>query len=363
MVFGSLRVVSARVATQELDAEEADGAPTVALASAVADAIAQRVPSVRRICLYGSVARGEARPDSDIDLLVVFDDIDYVERKRIAGRCRGAADAAPSSAGRRINIIATDTAEWEIRSNLKTSFERAISADLMELHRSEEPIRRSDGSHKMTDKPVSRLDEAYATLKSIHIAYERANTAFLPQPEELDLQRTDPYDQLSWYQYARYLTVVTNIDMVLETSLKTLHHLVGDDPPAWSHKLAVLIDELPDSIETDKAVQALSALRVDRLPPSAYDEHDLKEVFTNWRVHGTYDATGLASDYLPTERVEAYLNAADQISDILMDALRSRTPEGALKDTPDVYRYLAAVRKMRRLRHDHDLATGHRLHL
>ena len=353
--------MSTTAAAQEIDAEAADGAPTVALASAVADAIAQRIPGVRRICLYGSVARGEARPDSDIDLLAVFDGIDYAERKRIAGRCRAAANFAPGSAGCRIRIIATDTAEWEIRSNLLTSFERAISDDLVELHRSDAPVSTLNGAGKMTDQPVSDLGEAYAMVNAIRIAYDRANATLLPQSEELDLQATDPDGQLSWYQYDRYVTVVTHIDMVLETTLKAIHHLVGDAPPPQSHRLAVLIDSLPDTLETEKAAQAISALRVDRLPSSAYDEHDLREVFTNWRVHGTYDAAGVASDYLPTERLETYLDAADQITELLIDSLRSRTPGGELMDTLVVARYLESVRKMRRLRRDHDLATGHRL--
>ena len=353
--------MSTTVAAQEPRLEAAGSAPTVALASAVADAIAQRVPGVRRICLYGSVARGEARPDSDIDLLAIFDGIDYAERKQIAGQCRAAADFAPGSAGHRIRIIATDTAEWEIRSNLLTSFERAISEDLMELHQSDAPVSTLNGVGKMTDQPVSDLGEAYAMVNAIRIAYDRANATLLPQSEELDLQATDPNDQLSWYQYDRYVTVVTHIDMVLETSLKAIHHLVGDAPPPQSHRLAVLIDNLPDTLEAEKAAQAISALRVDRLLPSAYDEHDLREVFTNWRVHGTYDAAGVASDYLPTERLEAYLDAADQITELLMDSLRSRTPGRELMDTPVVARYLASVKKMRRLRRDYDLATGRRL--
>ena len=350
--------MSTTVAAQESGAETADSAPTVALASAVADAIAQRVPGVRRICLYGSVARGEAGLYSDIDLLAIFDGIDYAERKQIAGRCRAAANFAPGSAGHRIRIIATDTAEWEIRSNLLTSFERAISDDLVELHQSDAPVDTLNGVDNMTDQPVCDLDEAYALVNVIRVAYDRANAAFPPQQEELDLQETDPNDLLSWHQYDRYVTVVTHIDMVLGTSLKAIYHLVGYSPPPRSHRLAVLISSLPDTLEAEKAAQVISALQVNRLPPSAYDEHDLREVFTNWRVHGTYDAAGLASDYLPTDRLEAYLDAADQITDLLTDSLRSRTPGGELVDTPVVTRYLESVRKMRRLRRDYDLATG-----
>jgi uncharacterized protein len=38
----------------------------------------------RRVILFGSVARGEARPDSDIDLLVVLDDDAPQEKLTIA---------------------------------------------------------------------------------------------------------------------------------------------------------------------------------------------------------------------------------------------------------------------------------------
>ena len=35
-----------------------------------------KLPTLRSILLFGSLAKGEARPDSDIDLLLVFDEED-----------------------------------------------------------------------------------------------------------------------------------------------------------------------------------------------------------------------------------------------------------------------------------------------
>lgn len=351
--------MTATLADRTTGREAKDGAPTVETAAAAAEAIAQSVPGVRRICLYGSVARGEAGPDSDIDLLVVFDDLDYAKRKQIAGQCLNAAYDVSIVGEHRVSIVASDAAEWEIRSNLLTSFERAISDDLVEMHRSHAPISASNGEVKMTNKPVSDLDEAYELINRIRVAYDRAIGAFLPRKKELSLQESDPDEQLSWYQYDRYVTIVTHIDMVLEISLKALHHLIGSDPPAHSHRLAVLLDGLPlDAIETDKTLQAISPLRVDRLPAGTFDSDDLREVFTNWRVHGTYDSVGRASEYLPAERLEAYLDAAEQVTDLLMETLQSQTPGGTIKDTPIVKRYRASVEEMRTLRRDHDLATG-----
>lgn len=351
--------MTATLAAPTTGGEAEYGAPTVEMAAAASEAIAQSVPGVRRICLYGSVARGEAGPDSDIDLLVVFDDLDYAKRKQIAGQCLNAAYDVSVIGEHRVSVVASDAAEWETRSNLLTSFERAISADLVEVHLSHAPISASNREVKMTDRPVSDLDEAYELINRIRVAYDRAIGAFLPRTKELNLQDNDPDEQLSWYQYDRYVTIVAHIDMVLEISLKALHHLIGYDPPAQSHRLAVLLDGLPvDAIETDKALQAISPLRVDRLPAGVFDSDDLREVFTNWRVHGTYDSVGRASEHLPAERLEAYLDAAEQVTDLLMETLRSQTPGGTIRNTPIVNRYRASVEEMRTLRRDHDVTTG-----
>ena len=56
---------------------------------AAADAlVAEGVGEVR---LYGSVARCEMHCGSDIDLLAVFDDLDYQKRWRVARRLQDAA--------------------------------------------------------------------------------------------------------------------------------------------------------------------------------------------------------------------------------------------------------------------------------
>ena len=322
--------------------------------------MADRVPGIRRICLYGSVARGEATPESDVDLLVVFDDIDYSERKRIASRCRSALDDARSGIDHRVSVVVTDTREWSARSELFTSFERAISTDLVDLHQSKEPVIRMN-KDKAMDKPTSDLDEAYKRLHEAWVAYDRANGSFLPRPKEIELQHDDSDEELSWYQYYRYVNIVTNIDMVLETSLKALYHTLKKAPPPKTHLLDALLSSLPDSIETENVRKALSPLRVTNLPPDTYDKIDLKEVYTNWRVHGTYDAEGIASDYLPVSRVEAYLNAAENVATILIKALEDRNSGDDLSRHPEVKRYLDALHEMRQLRRTYDLETGNRL--
>ena len=127
-----------------------DSPPTVATARAAAEAIAETVPGVQKIGLFGSLARGEATVGSDIDLLVVFHDMDYQDRKRLAGHCRSAARCA----GHEVSVITTDAHEWHLRSRLATTLERAIAADLQSLYVSDDPttvVRHEEGTQM--DKP------------------------------------------------------------------------------------------------------------------------------------------------------------------------------------------------------------------
>ena len=55
-------------------------APSLDDARRAADAVT--VEGVCRVLLFGSLARGEQTPDSDIDLVVILDDLDYRTRHR-----------------------------------------------------------------------------------------------------------------------------------------------------------------------------------------------------------------------------------------------------------------------------------------
>lgn len=75
-------------------------------------------------------------------------------------------------------------------------------------------------------------------------------------------------------------------------------------------------------------------------------------------MHGTYDAPGIASDYLPISRLEAYLKAADGITSILLEVMAAQSPGGKLVTSKEVSRLLQYLNKMRYLREHHELETG-----
>lgn len=81
----------------------------------IVDEIVARVHPVR-VILFGSVARGDERADSDLDLLVVLEHVDRTQRAHLMGQIR-LAITAPAS----IDILVTDVEEFEQRKDVNGS--------------------------------------------------------------------------------------------------------------------------------------------------------------------------------------------------------------------------------------------------
>jgi len=72
-----------------------------------------RAADPRRVILFGSAAKGEAGQDSDLDFLVVLDELDRSERMELMGKIRFAI-AAPVP----IDVFVTDVDECERRKDV-----------------------------------------------------------------------------------------------------------------------------------------------------------------------------------------------------------------------------------------------------
>ena len=66
----------------------------------------------REVWLYGSVARGKPHRRSDIDLVAVFDDLDYRRRIHTTIEMQRLAEQA---CGHRVEVMVTDRPEWRIQ--------------------------------------------------------------------------------------------------------------------------------------------------------------------------------------------------------------------------------------------------------
>ncbi len=331
--------------------------PTLEDARVAARAVADQVPGVVQVGVFGSVARGEATCDSDIDLLVILEDIEYENRARIAGG--NLYSVASQATDCPVGIVVTDVHEWAARSQLATCFETSIVDDLVTFYHS--PKRVNVNREKPMDRPISDLDEAYVRLGEAADAYEGAISAYIPNRYEKIAYQDHDTAVHEVFQFNRYRRLVVQMDLVLEISLKALHHALGDTSPHKTHKLSVLLDHLPDAPETRQAKDIVSNLKVDKLPPEAYDEADVDEVYTNWRIHGSYDMSSVAADYLPSNRVVAYMDAADQVTEILLGVLAARSPGSVLKSHSDVTKHSVMLKNMRQIRELYDLVTGNRI--
>lgn len=66
-----------------------------------------------KIILFGSVAEGQEGPDSDLDLLVVLDEVDPADRARLMGEIRFSINAPIA-----IDIFVTDLEECDRRKDV-----------------------------------------------------------------------------------------------------------------------------------------------------------------------------------------------------------------------------------------------------
>ena len=82
---------------------------------------------VGRVVLFGSVARGDADERSDIDLMAIYDDLDYGERWERRCELAGLAGRAVDFP---VDVSVTDRAEWRMRTTrVSTSFEGRVARD------------------------------------------------------------------------------------------------------------------------------------------------------------------------------------------------------------------------------------------
>ena len=84
---------------------------------------------VEQMLIYGSKARGDAHPDSDLDvLLIVKDNAGILKRelRRIGYLLAATSDVVPS-------ILAYTEEEWEGRKKSGSSFRKAVERDAVRV--------------------------------------------------------------------------------------------------------------------------------------------------------------------------------------------------------------------------------------
>ena len=104
-----------------MDTVEAITAERV-IATLRAHAAELRAAGVRTLSLFGSVARGDAGPDSDIDLLAEFDPAAHMDLIRLAGLERELS----ALLGRAVQILSEPVEKPRLRANIARDRVRAF---------------------------------------------------------------------------------------------------------------------------------------------------------------------------------------------------------------------------------------------
>ena len=255
------------------------------------------------VLLFGSVARGDADRDSDIDLVALFADIDYAQRHDLKKRLEAVAGAVVDD-GWPVQVVVTDRPEWRARvRNVSASFEQRISAEAVAVATS------------ATRGPVRWDKEMVRPMSNPAEALQQFNDRALNRVTELRASMTRQFDEdASWLtpeqresvRLQRVVRVCEDSAMLVELSLKALAVLHGvggrtgrnKELRSAGHDIAKCLDLLPEPRRA--AVEA--TVRSRDLP---------LRTMSHWRIVATY------VDDVPAERAEADRLVDDHVSTAL----------------------------------------------
>ena len=173
---------------------------------------------VSQVMLFGSVARNHQTPESNIDLVAIYNDLDYAERTNLA---ESLSRDATKKVGYDVTVRVTDRPEWTKRINcLETSMERQI-ASYGQLLVDQPPVGVNYGYGKEIVLPLTPEGEAEAW---IDIANEKIATLGGYLVDVLDsLREGQPDAKVACRSSLIWASVVAH-DVVTD-SIRALIHL------------------------------------------------------------------------------------------------------------------------------------------
>ena len=232
---------------------------------------------VGRVVLFGSVARGDATERSDIDLVAIYDDLDYGERW--ARRCE-LQEMARRASGFSVDVSVTDRAEWRMRTGrVRTSFEgRAARHGVVLVDR--RAVDDVDWDKEMV-MPVGDYEEALDRLGRTRGALG----ALLYQLRSDPVERGGP-EVVAWTRLVdRLHRGCGEAHMTVESAIKALIHLEADpDRPPWGHDIGKLCGLLTEPHRSDLPL-LLEPLGADAITP--------------WHTDAVYGRSGQDPDVAP----------------------------------------------------------------
>lgn len=235
---------------------EQQGAPCLGDARCAAAALGAAGAS--RVLVYGSVARGDQHADSDVDLVAVFDDLDYENRWEVK---RDLRRRAAEAAGRSVDVHPTDWPEWTMRTeNVSSSFEAHLAGYAVVVwDRAPGEVRWG----KPMARPASNLEQAADDLQwvTFNLASMRTHLeGFLKRPPRLMAQ-----PRVGWEDHRTIGDFCRDATLVFFRAVSVMVCLRGRYPPRLSRDLdfAGFVAALPPEVRAGCAPWAEEAAKID----------------------------------------------------------------------------------------------------
>ncbi len=256
-------------------------APTLEDAKRVARVFVEE-HGVGAVLLFGSVAEGSASSGSDLDLVAVYDDLDYTTRYQ---RWKELKSAARSCVDFEFDLLVTDRPEWKHRTELVgNSFESCIAATVRTLL--DEPkgkvnwgkeIGMPASEQQETDKKLGDMGGAVREIEDKYKAREREDAARLRNDEV----------GLDYLRRERLAKICASGAMAIEHGLKALVSMSGQRFPR-THSSTDLIEKVPEYM----------------IHRCAVVPDDLLDVTHLWRQAGSYEAELTQMDLVNEDLVQ-----------------------------------------------------------
>lgn len=213
--------------------------PTRADAQRAAEALGEA--GVGRVLLVGSVARGEQTPDSDIDLIAIYDDLNYEDRwirRSELARC------ARKAAGSPVDLLVTDAPEWKVRTTkVPCSVEAALHQKAVQLYDSGVHTDIDWGKEiGLPNNPTGEIEARHTDM--VNAIARLAESMRISADEEADI-REGNRERFRRSENRRFAMGCAHAHLVLENGAKALIICTtGTTPPHW-HDVEQLAAQLP----------------------------------------------------------------------------------------------------------------------
>ncbi len=195
-----------------------------------------------RVLVFGSVARGEATEDSDIDLVAIFDDLgDYSTRSK--QRC-ALETKARQATGCPVDVIVTDAPEWAVRTTkVPCSVEARLAGEAIELA--------DTGSHADIDwdkeigLPADPTAELAARFREMYKAASELDKQL--QPSEGEAVAVDA-DHRREQEGDRFALAMSQVHLIVESAAKATYVIDVRTAPPRKHDILELLAKQSDPI-------------------------------------------------------------------------------------------------------------------